>query len=125
MCGILGYYSKNNINKKVFINNLKKINYRGPDNSSIINIEKVMLGHNRLSIIDLKNNSNQPMKSNCERYIIVFNGEIYNYLELKLKLNNYFFKTNSDTEVILAAFSKWGVKCLNKLNGKINFSSKG
>ena len=73
--------------------------------------------HRRLSIIDLSNNANQPMTSHCGNYIMVFNGEIYNYKEIAKTLGDINWKSNSDTEVILEAFAKWGVDFVNKLNG--------
>ena len=70
---------------------------------------------NRLSIIDLSEEANQPFIDNSMRYVLVFNGEIYNYIELKEELvPEYDFKTNSDTEVLLAAYIKWGDNCLSK-----------
>src|SRR3990170_3649453 len=76
------------------------------------------LGFRRLSIIDLSPNGHQPM-SYLDRYWIVFNGEIYNYIELKKELEpkGYHFKSKSDTEVILAAYDHWGVECLDRFNG--------
>ena len=78
--------------------------------------------HNRLSIIDTHERANQPMKSNDNNLVLVFNGEIYNYLELRDKLKTYYdFKTKSDSEVLLAAFQKWGIKSFKKLNGAFAF----
>ena len=78
--------------------------------------------HVRLSIIDLSTAGHQPMFSNDNRYSIVFNGEIYNYLELKKELKDkYSFKTKSDTEVLLAAYQVWGEECLSKFNGDFSF----
>jgi len=78
---------------------------------------------NRLAIIDLSSEANQPFFSQDKRYIIVFNGEIYNYIELRKELEPTFsFKTNSDTEVLLAAYQKWGSACLSKLNGMFAFA---
>ena len=77
---------------KQLLKNLNTINYRGPDNTSIMKINNVLLGHNRLSVIDLEQNSNQPMTSSCGRYVIIFNGEIYNYLDLKKQIKNYVLK---------------------------------
>ena len=75
-----------------------------------------MFGHTRLSIIDNSRASNQPFRD--DRSIVLFNGLIYNYLEIKLKLKNFYnFKTKSDTEVISAAYKYWGKKCFNKFNG--------
>lgn len=97
--------------------------HRGPDGTGIFTDDSVSLGHNRLSIIDLSDRASQPMKSADETLIIVFNGEIYNFPELKSELENeYPFKTKSDTEVILAAYKKWGHECVKKLNGIFAFA---
>lgn len=84
---------------------------------------QVALGHRRLSIVDVSAAGHQPMASEDERYWIVFNGEIYNYLELREQLHEagYFFRTRSDTEVILAAYDKWGGGCLERFNGMFSF----
>jgi len=124
MCGIAGIIS-HNINQQTeshVWNMLKSIQHRGPDFSNIFKTDNCILGHNRLSIIDLSVDANQPMTSNCGRYTIVFNGEIYNYQDLKnLLKNEYDFKTNSDTEVIIAAFIKFNKDVLNMLNGMFSF----
>jgi len=123
MCGIVGIWSKKStdIQEKYVDKILDKQYHRGPDNSSKYRIDNLTLGHNRLAIIDLNQNANQPFVSNCGRYSIVFNGEIYNYLELKKELN-YEFKTSSDTEVLLACFIKWGYDCVTKFNGMFSFA---
>lgn len=123
MCGIVGIWSKNSIEiQESYVDTiLKKQYHRGPDNSSKITIDDITLGHNRLSIIDLNANANQPFVSNCGRYSVVFNGEIYNYLELKSELD-YEFKTHSDTEVLLASYIKHGEKCIEKFNGMFSFA---
>ncbi len=99
--------------------------HRGPDGSGIYYSEKegVALGHRRLSIIDLSSAGKQPFCSNDGRFVIVFNGEIYNYPELKKELaHKYDFKTKTDTEVLLASYITWGEKCLQKLNGMFAFA---
>ncbi|MCG3692886.1 asparagine synthase (glutamine-hydrolyzing) [Aliarcobacter butzleri] len=123
MCGIAGIWSKNNreIQERYVDAILEKQYHRGPDNSSKFTIDDIVLGHNRLAIIDLNENANQPFVSNCGRYIVVFNGEIYNYLELKGELN-YKFKTHSDTEVLLASYIKYGEKCIERFNGMFSFA---
>jgi asparagine synthase (glutamine-hydrolysing) len=124
MCGIAGIIS-HNINQQTeshVWNMLKSIQHRGPDFSNIFTTDNCVLGHNRLSIIDLSVDANQPMTSNCGRYTIVYNGEIYNYQELRNLLKyEYDFKTHSDTEVILAAFVKFNKDVLNMLNGMFSF----
>ena len=121
MCGIAGIIGKPN-SEAVLDEMLKVQNHRGPDFTGKFVEDKVALGHNRLSIIDLTDAANQPFHSNDNRFVLIFNGEIYNYKELKLELkDNYDFKTNSDTEVLLAAYLKWNKKALNKLNGMFSF----
>jgi asparagine synthase (glutamine-hydrolysing) len=121
MCGITGYIS---FDKKFSEEELHKmtnaISHRGPDAFGYYLDEVVGLGHRRLSIIDLSESANQPMHSACNRYVIVFNGEVYNYQEIanELKLNfKTNFKTSSDSEVILEAFAQYGVEFIHKLNG--------
>ena len=76
-----------------------------------------------MAIIDLSTQSNQPFADNSGRYVLVFNGEIYNYIEIKTALQNqYDFKTESDTEVLLASFIVYGKSCLQKLNGMFSFA---
>lgn len=116
MCGIALQFGKN-VNKPDIKNMLGALDHRGPDNKSILEINKnLIFGHTRLNIIDLSARANQPMQNNgC---YLIFNGMIYNYLELKKILKkNYNFKTNSDTEVILAAYLSWGKDFINKLDG--------
>ena len=97
--------------------------HRGPDASAVFSEDGISLGHNRLSIIDLSEKAAQPMKSFDEREIIVFNGEIYNFKELKDELSEFYpFRSDSDTEVILAAFRKWGADCVRKFNGIFAFA---
>ena len=117
MCGILAYFG-NNLSKIDFKSSLEKMNHRGPDATGTYFNDGVMLGHKRLSILDLTNSSNQPFKYGD--YLVVFNGEIYNYIELKkqYKLNP---KTSSDTEVLLLMYIKFGKECLQRLNGMFSF----
>ncbi|WP_428737641.1 asparagine synthase (glutamine-hydrolyzing) [Sulfurimonas sp.] len=123
MCGIVGIWSNNSIDQQERYVDLilQKQYHRGPDNSSKYSIDTITLGHNRLAIIDLNEMANQPFISNCGRYSIVFNGEIYNYLELKSTLK-YDFKTHSDTEVLLASYIEYGEKCIEKFNGMFSFA---
>ena len=119
MCAIIGYYDP----QKIFVKNdlvkmLNKMEHRGPDNTAIyINKnENISLGHNRLSIIDLQTRSDQPFFYNGT--VLIFNGEIYNYLEVRKNLQNlgHIFKTNSDTEVLIHALNEWKEEALEKLN---------
>jgi len=122
MCGIAGLLGEN-IDTTIMDKMLEIQEHRGPDNSSKWNDNSICLGHNRLSIIDLSEIANQPFFSNDKRYVIVFNGEIYNYIELKSELKEFYdFKTSSDTEVLIAAYSFWGKDCLHKLNGMFSFA---
>ena len=122
MCGIVGIVG-NDANLNRLQNMLSAQAHRGPDSTGTFNLENIVsLGHNRLSIIDLSNASNQPFGSADNRYYVVFNGEIYNYLEIKKQLENDFdFHTTGDTEVLLNAYIKWGADCLEKLIGMFSF----
>ncbi|WP_323592757.1 asparagine synthase (glutamine-hydrolyzing) [Aliarcobacter butzleri] len=122
MCGITGIIKKE-LNQK---NDIKKmteiIKHRGPDGYGYYYGENFVFGHRRLSIVDLSSAGHQPMKY-LEKYVITFNGEIYNYLELRKTLEElgYKFKTDTDTEVIMASYDYWGKDCLNKFNGMWSF----
>ena len=100
----------------------KLLSHRGPDDSGFFQNENISFGHNRLSIIDLQN-SKQPMKDNLNKNIIIFNGEIYNFKELKSDLQSlgHKFETEGDTEVILKSYNQWGIECLKKLEGMFVF----
>lgn len=96
--------------------------HRGPDGSNTFSSEGVTLGQNRLAIIDLDSRSNQPMKSADGNLVITYNGELYNFKELKKELSDYPYRTESDTEVILAAYKKWGRDCVKKFDGIFAFA---
>jgi asparagine synthase (glutamine-hydrolysing) len=98
--------------------------HRGPDSEQLVALsDHVVFGHNRLAIIDLTDSANQPFFSSDSRFCLVFNGEIYNYTELKTRLEpHYNFRTHSDTEVLLAAYMQWGVACLDELIGMFAFA---
>ena len=102
----------------------KVLNHRGPDAEGIWNDKNIVLGHTRLSILDLSKNGSQPMKSANSRFIITYNGEIYNYKILKNKLekNGHQFQGTSDTEVILKYFEIYGIKCVNFFEGMFIFA---
>jgi asparagine synthase (glutamine-hydrolysing) len=126
MCGIAGIYNHGGPleNLRPLVENmLSKIQYRGPDESGVYSGKQIALGSVRLSIIDIKA-GHQPLLSRDRKYVIVFNGEIFNYLELKdeLQKKGYFFQTDSDTEVLLVAYQAYGESCLNKLNGQFAFA---
>ncbi len=120
MCGICGFVSDNSLNIEDMV---RVINHRGPDSNGIYKDDNLALGHVRLSILDLSDASNQPMVSQNGKYIIVYNGEVYNFKELKgqLQSKGVKFSKESDTEVILEGFVHWGVKLFEKLNGMFAF----
>lgn len=145
MCGIAGYLSisKNRVASRQFKVAVETLFHRGPDDFGYAlfdaakelslftdepereNIHSdLILGHRRLSIIDLSPAGRQPMTDESGRFWIVYNGEVYNYIELKeeLKSRGYAFRTNSDTEVILKAYEEWGTECLNRFNGMFAFA---
>jgi asparagine synthase (glutamine-hydrolysing) len=126
MCGIVGIYnnSEHLDNPEALLRRmLARIQYRGPDESGIYVNNHVALGSVRLSIIDLASGQ-QPLSSADNKYKIVFNGEIFNYIELKTDLKNlgFTFRTESDTEVLLNAYLAYGPGCLNRLNGQFVFA---
>jgi asparagine synthase (glutamine-hydrolysing) len=96
--------------------------HRGPNAQGWWRGNDLVLGHRRLSIIDLSPASDQPFHSTDGRFTIVFNGEIYNYRELRSELKDHVFRTGSDTEVLLAAFDRWGIACLDRLHGMFAFA---
>jgi len=138
MCGIAGIISvKGDLHPSLIEKMTQIVNHRGPDDLGFLLLPengdplrcknvthipdsnfKCLLGHRRLSILDLSSSASQPMEFN-NKYWIIYNGEIFNYIELRreLSLIGYSFKTNSDTEVILAAYDKWGMECLPHFNG--------
>jgi asparagine synthase (glutamine-hydrolysing) len=126
MCGIAGIVSlsKSLDERKITLHKMLKAQaHRGPDAQQDWHDTACSFGHNRLSIIDLSEEANQPMHSPCGRYVVVFNGEIYNYIEIKNELQNHFvFKTQSDTEVLLSAYIHWGKAFLDKLNGMFSIA---
>ena len=119
MCGIYGstvYYNDEIIRAK-----LARVQFRGPDYSGFERVESVILGHNRLAIVDLDPRSNQPFT--YEHLKVVFNGELYNYKQLRseLKSQGHRFKTDSDTEVLAAAYLEYGIHCVDHFNGMFAF----
>lgn len=119
MCGIYG--STIRYNDALIYEKLARVDFRGPDFSGFKQLDGLTLGHNRLSVIDLDPRSNQPF---CYLHLhIVFNGEIYNYLDIrkKLKEQHYQFRTGSDTEVVCAAYLAYGADCVKHFNGMFAF----
>jgi asparagine synthase (glutamine-hydrolysing) len=124
MCGINGIfkYGGNSYDKDLIRKMNDTLAHRGPDAEGVYTDSFTHLGHRRLSIIDPTEQSNQPFISNDGRYVIVFNGEIYNYKEIRSTLTDYEFKTDVDTEVVLAAFIKHKEHCLRMFNGMFAFA---
>ena len=149
MCGIYGrFHFHNTVNFSKNLESLDLIKHRGPDgfgfeignyltgqrsvqhnhipeNVDSYNESNYFLGHRRLSIVDLNDNAFQPMESNCNRYSVIFNGEIYNYIELKQELEELgcsFATDHSDTEVLLNAYKTWGNHCVSKFRGMFAFA---
>jgi asparagine synthase (glutamine-hydrolysing) len=138
MCGIFGIYSSGKhqdceVLDRTLASALSRLRHRGPNGSGVISIPIVSgpdghpfnlsLGHTRLSVIDLSEDGRQPMSSSSGRFTVVFNGEIYNYKELRQKLRalGCVFSTLTDTEVLLAAWETWGRSCLNMFVGMFSF----
>ena len=122
MCGICGFYSKKNISVDELTAMNDSLYHRGPDDSGVEIYSgkegySVGLAQRRLSILDLSPLGHQPMHSPDKRVSIAFNGEVYNFQEIREKLKDYPFKSHCDTEVILAAFLKWGISCVDRFNG--------
>ena len=126
MCGIIGALTtqEGKIDRKSIEMMVQALAHRGPDHEGIFIEPKIGLGHRRLSIIDLSQEANQPFISEKKSHIIVYNGEIYNYRELRTELIKlgYTFRTQSDTEVVLYAFVAWGESCTLKFNGMFAFA---
>ena len=117
MCGIAGFLSLNRSFDQQTLNNfVLSLHHRGPNANGTFIENNVGLAHTRLSIIDVSDNANQPFVSKSGRYVMVFNGEVYNYKELKNKYN-ISTHTNSDTEIIIELFELLGVKCVEELRG--------
>ena len=128
MCGIVGIFKFNGeqISEFELKSLTSSVNHRGPDGSGIFidNNKRIGLGHTRTRTFDLSDSGHQPMSYLGERYWITFNGDIYNFIELKQELKSLgcTFKSNSDTELILAAYSQWGEQCQFKFNGDWAFA---
>ena len=121
MCGIAGIIGKQD--KEELSIMLNKISHRGPNGLFSWHSNMLSFGHARLSIIDLSSNANQPMVDSETGNVLIFNGEIYNYVELKNELKDQFnFTTESDTEVLLAVIKVYGISCLKKIRGMFSFA---
>jgi asparagine synthase (glutamine-hydrolysing) len=121
MCGIAGIVDLNlkTVSEESIRSMIHKMNHRGPDDNGVFLKDNIGLGFVRLSILDLSTAGHQPMRSADGRFVIIYNGEIFNYVELRKELEKegFVFKTNTDTEVLLNSYIHWGKSCLDKLNG--------
>lgn len=125
MCGIAGLFDSEGLRAEParMTAALERMRRRGPDDSGVWSDHHVNLGHRRLAIVDLSPSGHQPMVCSEERFVIVFNGEIYNHLELRSELEPPGgWRGTSDTETLLAAYRKWGADCLARLNGMFAFA---
>lgn len=143
MCGIVGIFQKGQIQPGLLVSMTEALRHRGPDDYGYVAIDSetgashvfhdkelyagphnIGLGHRRLSIIDLSPNGRQPMTIEDGAYWITYNGEIYNYIEIRndLAARGRRFFTGTDTEVILHAYAEWGVHCLDRFNGMFAFA---
>ena len=126
MCGIAGgtkFYSDASLNNEVMIKMLNQIKHRGPDEWGVYNNKDVSLGNVRLSIIDI-NTGQQPLCNSNSTIWIAYNGEVYNYIELRIELESkgYTFKTKSDTEIVVLMYEEYGIDFINRLNGQFAIS---
>jgi asparagine synthase (glutamine-hydrolysing) len=124
MCGICGIIQldKKPVNERPIREMMYIMKHRGPDDEGVFIKENIGFGFVRLSILDLSIAGHQPMVSNDGRYIIILNGEIFNFIELREELKGFYrFISNTDTEVMLASYLKWGESCLDRLNGMFAF----
>ncbi|NDC76353.1 MAG: asparagine synthase (glutamine-hydrolyzing) [Chitinophagia bacterium] len=122
ICGIIDFNAKAGVHADRIRAMATTMSHRGPDAGGIHELGPAYLGHRRLSIIDLTSAADQPMTDVDGRFTLVFNGEIYNHLELRTLLPEYPFRTQSDTEVILAAFLRWGPSCVHRFKGMFAYA---
>jgi asparagine synthase (glutamine-hydrolysing) len=125
MCGIVGVFSSEGRlpDPLLFVRSVDKLKRRGPDDSGTWSGPQIRLGHRRLAVVDLTSAAHQPMQSHDGRYVIVFNGEIYNHAQLRVELApEGGWRSSSDTETLLEAYRKWGTDCLQRLNGMFAFA---
>ena len=124
MCGIAGILNFKDVpaNEGHIRQMTGAMSHRGPDADGILVEGPLALGHRRLAIIDLSPDSNQPFTDNSGRYVMVFNGEMYNFREVKPTIHDYDFKTTGDTEVLIAAYAKWGPDCITHFRGMFTFA---
>lgn len=124
MCGFTGVIGENIAKFLPLVKNATEaISYRGPDYQGLMHFKNVIFGHRRLAVVDLNPESNQPMYNQSKELLLVFNGEIYNFLVLRKKLREkgYTFITNSDTEVLLKSYEEWGDDVVTHIEGMFSF----
>jgi asparagine synthase (glutamine-hydrolysing) len=124
MCGIAGIYDRQGDNDAGAVSRMLDVQaHRGPDGCGTWVDPGIVLGHRRLAFLDLSHEGAQPMTYAEDRYVITYNGEVYNFVELRATLERlgHSFRSTSDTEVLLAAYAEWGVDCLSRLNGMFAF----
>ncbi len=123
MCGIVGFISNEIVNESILKEMVTSIHHRGPNDNGFnffqVSNKNIFLGHTRLSILDTTDHAHQPMVSEDGNFILIYNGEVYNYIEIKeeLKALGYTFESTGDTEVVLKAYIEWGNDCFSKFNG--------
>ncbi|MBU7578317.1 MAG: asparagine synthetase B, partial [Flavihumibacter sp.] len=124
MCGIAGIYQFNqeSPSRDAIFRMTKAMAHRGPDADGLVISGPVALGHRRLAIIDLSPAGNQPAYSSNGRFCGVFNGEIYNFREIRATLTGHTFKSTGDTEVLMEGWARWGLDLLPKLKGMFSFA---
>ena len=126
MCGIAGIFNLNKspISQVLLRKMTDAIAHRGPDGEGFYIDGFIGLGHRRLAIIDLSPAGHQPMITEDRRYAITYNGEIYNFQELRAELERlgYKFKSRTDSEVVLYSYVQWGTECLSRFNGMFSFA---
>jgi asparagine synthase (glutamine-hydrolysing) len=124
MCGIVGYFTHKEHSEALIRSMAEQLRHRGPDDEGVVRFDdRFSLAHRRLAILDLSSAGHQPMATSDNRFHIVFNGEVYNYLELKAELEalGHQFQTQTDTDVILQAYVEWGQQCLQRFRGMFAF----
>ena len=124
MCGLIAAWDPERKFNNILYESVNDLSHRGPDaqNTMLLDEQRLFFAHARLKIIDMSNNANQPFLSPCGRWALIYNGEIYNFRELRKEIaDRWSWKTMSDTEVLLAAWTLWGEDCLNKLVGMFAF----
>lgn len=125
MCGIAGIYDRDGSHDASAVSRMLDVQaHRGPDGCGTWADPGLVLGHRRLAFLDLSQDGAQPMSYGEDRYVITYNGEVYNFVELRATLERlgHGFRSTSDTEVLLAAYAEWGVECLSRLNGMFAFA---